>query len=142
MTEQKPDMLQRLMAYKDKLDAGGELTEEEKDDLQDIAEYVSELITAFITAAQEAFAPIIEVLTKALQDFWDSLTTEVQETLRQQTSPRLEWALGDVATPYQEGAAQTAPYSAAQQRVMQSPYDSPIVPPYRHFADRLKGDLS
>ena len=111
------EMLTKLIAAKDKLDRGEELTAEEQAELEIIGEYIAEVIKEFVRVLQETLAPAIEAIVKAVKELWDSLPPSLQEQLRQKTEPRLQVNLGEVATPY----------SAAQQRVFQSPYDLGMV---------------
>ena len=120
------DPVLRLEQYKLKLEAGQQLTEEEQQDLEEIARHVAAVVESFINALQEAFKPIIESITAALRNLWDSLPESMKVELLKEAEPRLEFKLGDVATPYSE----------AQSRIFGSPYTQPQM--YRH----RPGDLS
>lgn len=109
-TNEMLDVLSRCQA---KLDAGEELTPEEQAQLEAIGKYLSEVINNFVQVLQEAFAPIIESLSKTLAQLWEGLPQEVREYLSQ---PR-RVVLGDVATPYSE----------AQSRVFVDPYTTPLI---------------
>lgn len=123
------DMLVRLEHYKSKLDAGLELTDIEREDLEGIAQVIIEVLNSFLEALEEAFKPIIEALTTALKTFWDGLPEQLKVELMSEAAPRLKMELnpevfGEVATPY----------GSAQQTAFPQPYET--------FADRLKGNLS
>lgn len=116
------DAVLRLEQYKLKLEAGQQLGEMEQQDLEEIAAHVAAIVESFISALQEAFKPILESITAALHNLWDSLPESMKVELLKEAEPRLEFKLGDVATPYSE----------AQNRVFGSPYITP----------RIQGDLS
>lgn len=119
------DAVLRLEQYKLKLEAGQELSELEQQDLEEIAKHVMAVVESFINALQEAFKPIIESIATALKDLWDSLPESMKVELLKEAEPRLEFKLGDVATPY----------SAAQSRVFGlSPYDMPTVQQNRNLS--------
>ncbi|QWY84504.1 hypothetical protein SEA_QUADZERO_59 [Microbacterium phage QuadZero] len=120
------DAVLRLEQYKLKLEAGQELAPLEEQDLEEIAANVKAVIESFISALQETFQPILESITAALRDLWDSLPESMKVELLKEAEPRLEFKLGDVATPYSE----------AQSRVFGSPYSQPMLP------NRLNRDLS
>ena len=119
------DAVLRLEQYKLKLEAGQELSDLEQQDLEEIARHVAAIVESFINALQEAFKPIIESITTALKDLWDSLPEHMKVELLKEAEPRPEFKLGDVATPY----------SAAQSRVFGlSPYDMPTVQQNRNLS--------
>ncbi|QWS69730.1 hypothetical protein SEA_WILLIAMSTRONG_58 [Microbacterium phage WilliamStrong] len=106
------DAVLRLEQYKLKLEAGQELNDLEQQDLEEIARHVMAVVESFLEALQEAFQPIIEALTTAVKNLWDGLPESMKVELLKEAEPRLEFKLGDVATPY----------SAAASRVFGNPY--------------------
>lgn len=95
------DAVLRLEQYKLKLEAGQDLAPLEEQDLEEIAANVKAVIESFISALQETFQPILESITAALRDLWDSLPESMKVELLKEAEPRLEFKLGDVATPTQ-----------------------------------------
>ncbi|UVG33839.1 hypothetical protein SEA_HERCULESXL_55 [Microbacterium phage HerculesXL] len=93
------DPVLRLEQYKLKLEAGQQLGELEQQDLNEIAEHIRAVIESFVNALQEAFEPIIEAISTAVKSLWDSLPEPMKIELMKEASPRLEFKLGDVATP-------------------------------------------
>ncbi|QZD99187.1 hypothetical protein SEA_CAPTAINREX_59 [Microbacterium phage CaptainRex] len=119
------DAVLRLEQYKLKLEAGQQLSDMEQQDLEEIAAHVKAVVESFISALQEAFTPIIESITTALKDLWDSLPESMKVELLKEAEPRLEFKLGDVATPYSE----------AQSRVFGlSAYDMPTIQQRRNLS--------
>lgn len=102
------DPVLRLEQYKLKLEAGQQLGELEEQDLREIAEHVKAVVESFVNALPEAFQPIIESITAALRDLWDSLPESMKVELMKEASPRLQFTLGDVATP--QAGAVNAPF--------------------------------
>lgn len=98
------DPVLRLEQYKLKLDLGQELNNLEQQDLEEIAAHVKAVIESFINAVEEAFKPIIEAISVALRELWDSLPEEMKTELLKEATPRLQMTLnpevfGDTTAP-------------------------------------------
>ncbi|QKY80352.1 hypothetical protein SEA_MERCEDES_52 [Microbacterium phage Mercedes] len=108
----KMDAVLRLEQHKLKLESGAELSDLEQQDLEEIAKHVMAIVESFVNALEEAFKPIIESISVAVHNLWDSLPESMKAELLKEAEPRLEFKLGELATPYSE----------AQNRVFNSPY--------------------
>lgn len=111
----KMDPVLRLEQYKLKLEAGQELNSLEQQDLEEIAKNVQAIIESFMSALQESFEPIMQAITTALRELWEALPEPMRVELMEAAAPRLEFKLGEVATPY----------SPESIRVFGRPYDDP-----------------
>lgn len=128
---QEIDMLERLQNYKMLLDSGKELNDLQKADLNVIGEHIKKVIETFIEALTVAFEPIIQVVAQSLKDLWESLPEDFRNELARDTSPRLEFTLGDMAQP-------SSVAGGVVNAVLQSPYDQPLRnPPYGQTTRRL-----
>lgn len=77
------DMIVRLIHYRDLLEAGQELSEEERADLDAILEVMMEAIKVFAAVLQDAMSQIAAILVPALRELWeafpDSLKSDIEE---------------------------------------------------------------
>lgn len=119
------DLLDRLIAYKDKLDSGQELTEEEQAQLEVDLKELAALFSAFVEALREAFIPVITHLAETLKKLWEALPEGYREAIQADMAPRVEFKLGDVVTPYNPNS----------QRVTQAPSGKPLIDGVRPAAD-------
>lgn len=87
---QNMDMVLRLEQYKMKLDAGQELPELERADLEAIGKHIAEVLESFVEAVKEAFKPIMETLAQVVHELWESLPEEYKVDVMAKAAPRLK----------------------------------------------------